>query len=279
MQLIAPSQVENPVYGKESSLFSITHWINHFLARPHQDLGRAGLVCPFIPRSLKMDTIRLVEVPASEMTQQGLEDFVKQCRETFLQQSPQTGKLSIYKALLLVFPDINDDQCGLIDNVQRNLKPFFVEKGLMLGEFHKFNDSPGLHNPNFYPLRSPIPMLAIRFMTESDLPFLSRMTDNPHTRIHYLQSYINCMGNIVKDSSKFSTAYEALAIAREEAKRESVNQSFNSNSALDVLKDMKTIPSKCPIKRLTRWLRKGKRSISSKVSYFLCKLLPALSAS
>ena len=64
--------------------------------------------------------------------------------------------------------------------MQKELKPFFVEKGLMIGEFHMANNMStkpltniqinyfyligGLRNPNFYPLRTPYPCLAMRYM-------------------------------------------------------------------------------------------------------------------
>ena len=42
----------------------------------------------------------------------------------------------------------------------------------MLGDFHPFSQSPGIHNPDFRPLKSPIPMLVIRHMVISDWLFL-----------------------------------------------------------------------------------------------------------
>ena len=61
----------------------------------------------------------------------------------------------------------------LIDEVQQELKGKFIEKGLMIGEFHKANNSSGLRNPNFYPLRTPYPCLAIRYMVASDIAFMT----------------------------------------------------------------------------------------------------------
>jgi hypothetical protein len=63
----------------------------------------------------------------------------------------------------------------VIDVVQLELKGSFVEQGLMLGQFH---DRPpvdgGLWNAAFRPLRCPVPLLAIRHMVPTDLPFLTR---------------------------------------------------------------------------------------------------------
>ena len=79
-----------------------------------------------------------------------------------------------------MFPGISDaDAPAFIDAVQARLKPQFVADGLMLGQFHALNNEPGLHNQEFRPLRSPIPLLAIRFMVDSDLPFLTE-SQTPH---------------------------------------------------------------------------------------------------
>ncbi|MEM7061543.1 MAG: DUF6875 domain-containing protein [Cyanobacteria bacterium P01_B01_bin.77] len=248
MHLITPSQLKES--ASSSPLVKTTQWIEGFLAKPHADLGRSGLVCPFVPRSLKLETIQMVELSTQNVSQTEIESLVKECRELFLKQFPQQGKLAIYKALLLVFPDIQDEQCDVIDRVQQTLKPFFVEKGLMLGEFHRFNQSPGLHNPDFRPLQSPVPMLAIRFMTEADLPFLSRVTDCPRVRVKYLESYLDQMTTIVA-STKLTTAKHALAQARYEAQ---ISDRIPESIQLTSESTSESI-SKCPVKRLGAFLQ------------------------
>ncbi|MEO0867043.1 MAG: DUF6875 domain-containing protein, partial [Cyanobacteria bacterium J06642_11] len=119
------------------------------------------------------------------------------------------------------------------DRIQRRLKPFFVEKRLMLGEFYPGNQSPGLHNPDFRPLQSPVPMLVIRSMTEPDLPFLSRTSDAPAVRIKFLESYVKQM-SILGHSSRLAEAYQALGEAHQELNGGQVEASG----------------SKCPVKRL-----------------------------
>ncbi|MEA5464329.1 DUF6875 domain-containing protein [Leptothoe sp. PORK10 BA2] len=223
---------------ESSALLKTAQWIEDFTAKPNKNLGRSGVVCPFIPRSLKLETIQLVEISALGMSQSELEGVIKDCRETFLQQVPRQGKLSLYKALIFVFSDITHDQCDYIDRIQQRLKPFFVEKRLMLGEFYPGNQSPGLHNPDFRPLQSPVPMLVIRSMTEPDLPFLSRTTDAPAVRVKFLESYLRQMA-IMGHSSRLTEAYQALGEAQQ-----------------DVIRRRQSEPmSKCPVTRLDRAIR------------------------
>ncbi len=42
----------------------------------------------------------------------------------------------------------------------------------MIGQFHPLSDEPGIYNPDFRPLRSPFPMIAIRKIVPEDHPFL-----------------------------------------------------------------------------------------------------------
>ena len=222
MQLYTLDEVEQ-LQKDIPYLIETVEWVKNFLAKPHPALGRTGPVCPFVPRSLQLNTIQLKVIHAKKLEQEQIEEVVSSYRDIFLEIEPREGEVALNKALLLIFPDIQlEDTFKLIDEVQQKLKPFFVEAGLMLGEFHKRNESPGLRNPDFRPLRSPIPMLAIRFMVESDLPFLQRLSDEPQVRIKYLEAYLQRLGTVLKDESKLKDAHEALALARIQLEQESL---------------------------------------------------------
>lgn len=201
-------------------LVEIMEWVQSFLAKPHPDLGRRGAVCPFVPHALKSNTIKLTVIHTKNLDQQQVEEIVVAYRDIFLELEPKERELAINKALLLIFPDIHiEDATKLIDGVQQKLKPFFVDAGLMIGEFHKRNQTPGQHNPNFRPLRSPIPLIAIRFMVESDLPFLQSV-DDPSLRIRYLEAYLKHFGQQFKDEGNFKNAHQALALAKKQLEPE-----------------------------------------------------------
>ncbi len=210
-------------------LIETSEWVRKFLAQPHPNLGRTGKVCPYVPFALKFDTIQLAVIRPQTSSQQELENLIKNYRDIFLQSEPKVGEAAIYKVFLLIFPDINiEDTSILIDEVQKKLKPYFVEAGLMLGEFHMNNQSLGLHNPDFRPLRSPIPMLAIRFMVEPDLPFLKSPSDTPELRIKYLETYLQRFANQFKDEKNRNTAIQVLALAKQELAENKHQQSPNS---------------------------------------------------
>ena len=61
---------------------------------------------------------------------------------------------------------------------------------MMIGEFHEANNSSGLRNEYFYPLRTSIPCLAIRHMVATDIAFMTPNHSDKDTKIHLLKSYI-----------------------------------------------------------------------------------------
>ncbi|MHC5596714.1 MAG: DUF6875 domain-containing protein [Nostoc sp.] len=223
MQLYTTREIEQLEQNEDLPyLIEIMEWVKNFLGRPHPNLGRPGAVCPFVPFSLKSNSIHLAVIHTKDLYPEQLEEIVRRYRDIFLEMQVKEQELAINKAFLLIFPDVHiEDASKVIDSVQQKLKPLFVESGLMIGEFYKRNESPGLHNPNFRPLRSPIPLLAIRFMVEADLPFLQNPAD-PHLRIRYLEAYLKRFGAQFTDETKIRNAHQALKLAKEEVKQENL---------------------------------------------------------
>jgi hypothetical protein len=209
--LYKPSEIEQ-IQQDIPYLIQIKDWVENFLGTHHPNLGRPGPVCPCVPHALKTNSIQMAVIRAKNFDQQQVEEIVKSYRDLFL----EADKESVSQAYILIFPDIPiAEATQLIDSVQRKLKPIFVTSGLMIGEFHSRNESPGLHNQNFRSLRSPIPLLAIRYMVEADLPFL-QSPDDPHLRIRYLEAYLKRFGYKLQDEPKIRDVYQTLALAKAE---------------------------------------------------------------
>ncbi len=223
MQLYTTREIEELQQSEDlPCLIEIMQWVKSFLVRPHPDLGRPGIVCPFVPHALKSNNIWLAVIRTKNLCLEQIEAIVRPYRNVFLEGEPGDKELPISKAFVLIFPDVHIEEASkVIDGVHKKLKPLFVESGLMLGEFHNRTESPGLHNPNFRPLRSPIPLLVIRPMTEVDLTFLMS-PDNPHLRIRYLEAYLKRFGDKFIDETKFKNAHQALALAKEQVKQENL---------------------------------------------------------
>jgi uncharacterized protein DUF6875 len=170
------------------------------------------LVCPFVPGALKLDTIWLTELQNERPSFERLSAIVNAYRSVFVQMQPKSGPDALNKVFLMAFPDFDAEGTRVIEKVQSTLKRLFVDMGLLVGEFHAANENPGLHNPDFRPLRSPVPMLAIRHLVESDLAFLNRDFYSPQLRAAYLRSYLYRLGGRLSQL-KFNEAIDGLIAA------------------------------------------------------------------
>jgi hypothetical protein len=175
---------------------SCCDWIAKYLAQPHPRLGRTGSVCPFAAPALAKDCVQIAVVRLTPTTPKRTQilEAVEHYRNAFLSLA-SSGEAHMLQSTLVLFPDVSPDETAeLIDGTKEELKAGFVEQGLMLGEFHANNESPGLHNPAFMPLRSPMPMLVIRRMVATDFVFLNRSEYDAATRLRYLETYLRVSG-------------------------------------------------------------------------------------
>ena len=186
-------------------------WVRNYLAQPHAELGRPGTVCPFAQAALDYDTLRIALVRlAGENKREKILEALKYHLEAFV-LTPRPGDEPMLQATLILFPDVSSEEAPhLIDSTKEELKASFVEQGLMLGEFHARNESPGLHNPGFRPLRSPLPMLAIRRMVPTDFLFLNRSEYDAITRLKYLEAYLGVPGIPEHDRQEVERAAASL---------------------------------------------------------------------
>jgi hypothetical protein len=195
---------QEPAFSAPVSVSEISHfaenidtfseaaeWVRTYLARPHPALGRTGPVCPFAKPALIKDTIRVAVVRLAHGDKRAqIIRAIQHHLDSFVSTAGPDNDRLLHSTLIL-FPDVSLEEApNLIDLTKEELKTKFIEQGLMLGEFHALNESPGLHNPEFRPLRSPIPMLAIRYMVPTDFVFLDRAEYDVSTRIQYLQAYL-----------------------------------------------------------------------------------------
>jgi len=189
----------DPLYvGEElAALQSTLCYVREFLAKPNPNLGRKGPTCPFVPKSLQLDSIYMSVLGKERVgTITDLDRLLLSAMETFKQLEPSSGPKASYKAIILIFPDLEPSEVpAMIDGTQKRLKPVFVEEGLMLGEFHLRNNATGLHNDHFYPLRTPYPCLAIRHMVPSDIVFLNPVEFPAEVRARMISTYVNKFGD------------------------------------------------------------------------------------
>jgi prolyl-tRNA editing enzyme YbaK/EbsC (Cys-tRNA(Pro) deacylase) len=155
-------------------LRAVVAWAEEYLCRPHPELGREGPVCPFVQAAMRKGLFLLSVCPGRDLDQSAIQRRILGFRDRFLALAPREGSEAAFKTVLILFPDLDaEDLTRLIESTQEGLKPGYVEKGLMIGEFHPGPPrKAGLWNPDFRPLKSPVPMLVIRHMVPTDFAFL-----------------------------------------------------------------------------------------------------------
>jgi hypothetical protein len=165
--------------------------------------------------ALKFAVIRITR---SEDATERIEGAIATFRDRFLAEQRRSNRIDIFASWVMIFPDVKNEDAGmLIDGPQRRLKPEFVREGLMLGEFHPLSRSPGMRNPSFRPLRSPIPLLVIRHMVESDIEFLGRTIDPAPLRAESLRAFLKFLGPSLSIATR-KVAEEQLQKAEMEIK-------------------------------------------------------------
>jgi hypothetical protein len=158
----------------QQALRTVVDWAWQYLCRPHPELGRRGPVCPYTRLSLDAGSFYLAVRPGRPSGAAEVTELLESYRDWFTELEPREGAGSQLKTILVLFPDLPaEDRSSIIDETQRLLKSEYVARGLMIGEFHDGPpDKAGLWSTEFRPLRSPVPLLAIRHMVPTDLAFL-----------------------------------------------------------------------------------------------------------
>jgi hypothetical protein len=156
-----------------SALRAVADWIETFVAKPHENLGRPGTVCPFVPRGLEAKTLWLVPEHAADAGVPDLVQIAEGCKRQFLSTEPTDGDALDYKAVVVVFTDLPTDRAKeVLDAVLAELSvASYVEDGLVMGEFFEGNEGTAIYNPSFHPFTSPFPFLLIRHAVVGDWKF------------------------------------------------------------------------------------------------------------
>jgi hypothetical protein len=151
-------------------LHRISNWAVDFLNAPNERLGRRGPVCPYTRLSMDHNCF-LLAWAGDEREVESIESTIERYRRWFLELLELPARAELL-TILVVLPGFDRTDAGPLDALQGRLKDDFVREGLMVGQFHPRCSQGGLWNEDFRPLKAPIPLVAIRRMVSSDLPFL-----------------------------------------------------------------------------------------------------------
>jgi len=171
-------------------------WIKQFIMQPHPDLGRKGQVCPFAQPAHEAGAIYFCALDVGEMNFDVFIDVMMQL-PSFFARVARTMPRHTELLSLCIFP-INlrpESYYKFIDCAHSILKPFYMNAGSMLGEFHPLSAVRGAHSKNIFPMRSDVPIFVIRAISPHDILFIDRQSGALGVRIHELECYLRGVGS------------------------------------------------------------------------------------
>jgi hypothetical protein len=155
------------------ALHAVADWIKTFVVKPHQDLGRAGPVCPFVPEALERKILWLAPEQIADRDVPAVVELINGYQRLFLGAQPTDGDDATYKVIVVVFSDLSADRAqGIFDDVLQQLAvPSYVEDGIVFGAFYEGHEGTAIYNSSFRPFQSPVPFLFVRHGVISDWKF------------------------------------------------------------------------------------------------------------
>jgi hypothetical protein len=102
------------------------------VVKHHNDLGRAGTVCPFVPGSLERKTLWLAPEQLADRDVPEVVELLSGYKRLLLDTRPTEGDDVIYNVVVVVFTDLSADRAqGVFDDVLKQLAvPSYLEDGI-----------------------------------------------------------------------------------------------------------------------------------------------------
>ncbi|SNS40231.1 hypothetical protein SAMN04488107_2408 [Geodermatophilus saharensis] len=160
------------------ALRAVADWIRTFVVEPHEELGRPGPVCPFVPTSVARQRLWLAAEQVGDGGAPRVVDVVEDHKRRLLDAGTAAGD-DTYDVVVVVFPDLPADRAeGVFGEVLQQIAvPSYVEDGIVFGPFYDGNRSTAIYNDGFRPFRSPVPFLFVRHGVVSDWKFFLEQED------------------------------------------------------------------------------------------------------
>jgi hypothetical protein len=145
-----------PTADREA-LQAVAEWVKGFVARPHQDLGRSGTVCPFVPGSLERKTLWLTAEHLADAGPAELADLMEDYRRLLLATPPVDGDDAMFSTIMVVFPDLPAERAGALfdDVLGRIASSAYEEDGSCSGRSTRATRGPRSTTPRSTPSGRP----------------------------------------------------------------------------------------------------------------------------
>lgn len=157
-----------------SALSVLSDWMTDYAMSDHAELGRAGTVCPFVKQAARLDTLR-VGISLASATHEASVFADIRSRFDDLKRIPAPRGKQQLRTIAIGFPDCADEGgIAMLERVYRRHKYYTLFRARMIAFFHAGSDTHGLWNPEFRPMRAPMPVIGLRYMIEQDAVFAAK---------------------------------------------------------------------------------------------------------
>ena len=165
-------------------------WLKNFVMRPHAELGRRGEVCPFAKPAHSAGSLVFCAWDITELPFETFLQILRSLPVLYQRLSARISPNSRLFSICIFLTGLKEEQYfKYIDEAHSLAKPFFMEAGLMIGEFHPASKTEGAHSKVFRPMRSPQPIFVVRAITPHDALFIDRDDCPDAVRLRELLSY------------------------------------------------------------------------------------------
>lgn len=86
-----------------SALRAVSDWIESYVIRPNQDIGRPGTVCPYLPGSLERSVLWLAPEQIDDRNAAEVVELMNGYKRWLLNTRPTEGDDVIYDVIAVVF--------------------------------------------------------------------------------------------------------------------------------------------------------------------------------
>ena len=158
----------------DHSLAVLADWMARYPMSGHADLGRSGAVCPFLKQASRLETLR---IGVSDLGEADEEQVFALMRGSFaeLETIPAPKGKERLRTIAYGFPGCNTPKgLAMLRRIDKRHKYYTLARFRMMAFFHPQSEIGGLWNSDFRPMRAPMPVLGVRYLTEQDSIFAAK---------------------------------------------------------------------------------------------------------
>lgn len=169
---IADAETRGILPSEAVYLKATMDWIYNFIMQPHPNLGRNGVVCPYVKSSIDASIFYVCTPPMTQNFEyEDVFNSLLKLGSVFDYMAPQTGQNAALRALLVLFPQATD---ALLSHPQKSkvLKTEMMRLGVTVGQFFPTKHADSLLKAKFFPVQPPLCLYTMRPFIESDWMFI-----------------------------------------------------------------------------------------------------------